>query len=234
MGGGNDLNAQVMAEATRPTTPLLSFTPPVTRTSDPLSDAGAGLQETTNAEEFTPGSRLDQVRRRASEYEREYRLGLLHRLLLRKIPLDEIATQLQVSVSQVMRDRTELATRLRQAAKDLNIDEMVGHNTGMYEEVVAMAMRAASNAQAPLPMRLAAMRTALAGQNDMHRFYQAAGVYDVLRFRRAPGGDGAGDIQRMLQVTEELLADAKRDTRVAAEPNPLGEFSGGDSENMSL
>lgn len=97
-----------------------------------------------------------------------------------------------------------------------------------------MALRAASNAQTPIPMRLAAMRTALAANNDMHRFFQAAGVYDVLRFRRAPGGDGATDIQRMLSVTEELLSEARREERTAASPNPLGEFSGGDSETMEL
>ena len=233
--GVGNINARVMDQAAQPVTPVPTFRPPQpNRAADPISDAGRGLQNTVNEEEFTPQNRLEQVRRRAPDYEREYRLGLLHRLLMRNIPLDEIALQLQVSVSTVMRDRQELYTRLREAAKDLHIDQMVGHNKALYEEIAGMALRQASNASTPIPMRLAGMRTALAAQNDMHRFFQAAGVYDVLRFRRAPGGDGASDIQRMLALTEELLADSKRAERLEDTPNPLGEFSGGDSENMDL
>lgn len=232
--GVGNINDEVMAEARRSPVASAPALPRPTRPTDPHSDNNASLQSTSNEEDFTPGSRLDQVRRRAPDYEREYRMGLLHRLLMRNIPLDEIAAQLQVSIHTVQRDRLELFARLRQSAKELNIDELVGHHKGVYEEVGGMALRAASNAQTPIPMRLAAMRTALAANNDMHRFFQAAGVYDVLRFRRAPGGDGATDIQRMLSVTEELLSEARREERTAASPNPLGEFSGGDSETMEL
>lgn len=221
-GVPRDINEAVRAAATAPPQEV----PARDRNTDPLAE---DVQSVASTSDFSPSTRLAQVGRRSSEYEREYRLGLLHRLLMRKVPLDEIATQLNISVSQVLRDRRELRERLRAAARELNIDEMVGHNTGVYEEVVAMSMRAASNNNAPLPMRLAALRTALAGQNDMHRFYQAAGVYDVLRFRRLPGGEGTSDIQRMLALAEELMGDVNRETRQAGNPNPLGEFSGSDN-----
>jgi hypothetical protein len=222
-GTPRDINAEVREAALRPA----ATTVPAPLPED-QSEADRSLQSSANIEDFSPQQRLRQVGRRASEYEREYRLSLLHRMLMRKMPLDEIAHQLEISVSQVMRDRAELRERLRAAARELNIDEMIGHNQGFYEEVVAMSMRAASNAQQPMPMRLSALRTALAGQNDLHRFLQAAGVYDVLRFRRLPGGDGQNDIQRMMALTEELMGDAARGRREAANPNPLGDFSGGD------
>jgi DNA-binding Lrp family transcriptional regulator len=148
------------------------------------------------------------------------------------MPLDEIANSLGVSVSTVLRDRKELTERLRQAAKSLDIDVMIGNSKGFYEEVQAMAMRAASSAQTPMPMKLAAMRTALASHNDMHRFYQAAGVYDVLRFRRGADEGQVSDIQRLMQLTDELLSDMKKENRTTE--NPLGGFSGGDSETMEL
>lgn len=223
-----DINQAVIDQASVPRQAL----PPVNLPSS--VPASGSVDSISNEEDFNPANRLRQVGRRSSAYEREYRLGLLSRLLMRKIPLDEIAAQLGISVSQVMRDRTLLATRYRDAAKELNIDEMVGSNQEFYEEVMAMSMRAASNAQSPLPMRLAAMRTALASNNDKHRFFQAAGVYDVLRFRRAPGGEGQNDIQRMMGLAEELMAGEARASREDSTPDPLGEFSGGDTENMEL
>lgn len=230
-GVPRDINAEVAAAAVRPPAQIAPVVPPEPDRSGATSGSSDpdSLQSISNSEEFSPQNRLRQVGRQSSEYEREYRLTLLHRLLMRKIPLDEIARQLGISVSQVMRDRKELADRLRQAARELNIDEMVGHHQGFYEEVVAMAMRAASNSNSPLPMRLAAMRTALAGNNDLHRFLQAAGVYDVLRFRRVPGGDGQSDIQRMLSLTEELMAGMNRERR-EEDGDALGEFSGSDND----
>lgn len=201
-------------------------------TATPLRPVADPTQLDNAQEEYTPSARLAAVRSRSSDYEREYRLQLLHRLLLRNLPLDEIATSLGVSVSTVMRDRKELTERLRSAAKELDIDVMVGNSKGFYEEVQAMAMRAASGAQTPMPMKLAAMRTALASHNDMHRFFQAAGVYDVLRFRRGAAEGQVSDIQRLMAMTDELLADARHEAR--AGKDALGGFSGGDSENMSL
>lgn len=217
-GPVEDLNAAVAAAV------------PETRrlTDDQQSEM---VRAATNSEEFTPANRLAQVRGRSSEYEREYRLQLLHRLLMRNLPLDEIAANLGVSVSTVIRDRLELKERLRHAAKELDIEVMIGNSKGFYEEVQAMAMRAASNNNTPMPMRLAAMRTALASHNDMHRFFQAAGVYDTLRFRKGAGEGAQTDIQRLLSLTEELLGEARRETRVG---NPLGSFSGNDSETMEL
>lgn len=95
-----------------------------------------------------------------------------------------------------------------------------------------MALRAASNSQMPMPMRLAAMRTALASQNDKHRFYQAAGVYDVLRFKKGAGDGAISDIQRLMAFTDQMLQENQTPKR--DRPNPLGDFSGGDTEVMDL
>ncbi len=219
-----DLNAIVEEAAhaqplRRPIDPARTLPPPVTDAPEPDSP------------DFNPRARLEQVGRRSSEYEREYRLDLLHRMLMRKLPLDEIATQLGISIRQLYNDRRELAERLRKEARLLDVDHIIGDSKGFYEEVQSLAMRAASNGNLPMPMRLAAMRTALASHNDKHRFYQAAGVYDVLRFRKGAGEGTQTDIQRLMALTDELLTEGRRATR---DPNPMGDFSGTDEEVMDL
>lgn len=181
------------------------------------------------SEEFNPRGRLEQVRRRATTYEREYRLKLLHRLMMRGVPLDQIADQLGVSLSQVYRDRDELKAKLRTESRTMDIDEIIGDSKGYYEEAAAMAMRAASKNDLPMPMRLAAVRTALAAKNDMHRFFQTAGVYDVLRFKLAQDGKGISDVRRLMENTERLLSGDTSDFS-----NATRDIDSGDQENIDL
>lgn len=162
-----------------------------------------------------PRSRLNEVSMAGSaSYAKEYRLQLLHRLLMRSVPLDQIARQLQVSISTIEKDRAELKRRLREAAKELNIDEMVGNQNAVYDEIQAMALKVASagvNADGtggvPTAMKLAAMRTALAANADRTRFLNTAGVFDVLKFRRSDDGSDLSDIQLLMQRTAEVLAN---------------------------
>lgn len=170
-----------------------------------------------------PRSRLNAVQMAGSAaYAKEYRLQLLHRLLLRNIPLDQIASQLHVSISTVEKDRAELKRRLREAATQMNIDEMIGHQQALYDEVSAMALRIASQGNrtdengnpvsaVPTPMRLAAMRTALAANADRTRFLNTAGVFDVLRFRRSETGDNVSDVQQLMLHTLELMESLKQE-----------------------
>lgn len=156
-----------------------------------------------------PRARLNAVAMAGSStYAKEYRLQLIHRLLMRNVPLDQIASQLQVSISTIEKDRAELKRRLREAAKSLDINEMVGDQMATYGEISGMAMRVASSGgenNVPTAMKLAAMRTALAANADMTRFLNTAGVFDVHRFRRSEDGASMSDVQMLMQRTAELL-----------------------------
>lgn len=200
-------------------------------------------------EDNTPARRIQQVAQAGSRsWAKEHRLVLLHRLLNRNIGLDKIAQQLGVSISTVEKDRVELKQRLREAARELNIDEMIGSQVGLYEDVSGMALRIASDAGrvdpntgqviggVPTAMRLAGMRTALAANADKTRFLQSAGVFDVLRFRRSEEGDGVSDIQMLMENTKDLLASLQG----LGNESMLGGFDdfsmddGGDAEEMEL
>jgi hypothetical protein len=161
-----------------------------------------------------PRARMNQVAMAGSQtYSKEYRLTLLHRLLMRRIPLDQIAKQLKVSVSTIEKDRVLLKQRLREESRALNIDEIVGGQNEVYAEISGMALRIASDTGNPTTgavgqstaMRLAAMRTALAAEADRTRFLNTAGVFDVLRYRLAEDGSEVSDVQHLMDKTNEML-----------------------------
>lgn len=190
---------------------------PVTIDSDyPTADAdGLGGP----ADRANPRARLSEVAAAGSAaYSKEYRLSLLHRLLMRRVPIDQIARQLNVSISTVEKDRVALKARLREHAKELDINEVVGRNLEIYDEIRGMSLRVASsgegqNGQATVPtaMKLAAMRTALAATNDSTRMLSAAGVFDALRFRAAETAAGQTDMQRLMAGADDLLRSLLED-----------------------
>ncbi len=173
--------------------------------SSPLSENDRDEQP-----DFTPQNRMDEVRRRASSYEREYRLKLVHRMLMRNVPLDQIAQELDISVNTVMRDRKILFQRLKEEAKKLDIHKLIGDTMGFYQEVQGMSLRAASITKLPMNMRIASMRTALSSKDSLHRFLNTVGVFDVLKFRVEDEGSGS-DIQKLMAATESLLASEDND-----------------------
>jgi transposase-like protein len=141
---------------------------------------------------------------RCNSFEKELRLRLVHKMLLRDIPMNKIAETLGVGINQVTKYRQEIANRLKEAASNLDVNELVGDGLGFYKEVQAMSLRTASQADVPLNMQLAALRTSLAAKNDMHRFLQAAGVFDVLRYKPKDGAANK-DIQRLVEATRSML-----------------------------
>lgn len=182
-----------------------------------VMDSGTGVddyiqdQDTDAAEKRNDiRNKLNHVGRRHTNYEREYRLQMMHRLLMQGMPLTEIADIFGLSAGQIHYDRQELHARLREESRKLDIDLLVGDNVAFYDEVSAMALDASTQKRLPMNIRLAAMRTSLAAKNDGHRFLQAAGVYTALQYRRASDGKGQTDIQKMVELTERLLGEAEK------------------------
>lgn len=180
------------------------------------SPAQVNAQVEGMMEEFTPKGRMQDVTTRASAYEREYRLKLLHRYIMRGVPIDKIADEFGMSVHSVIKDRAELYARLREQASKIDINELIGSTMGFYGEVQGLALRQASNSKAPMNIRLSALRTALGAKNDSHRFLQAAGVFDVLSFKA--GEDASqSDIERLVDITDRLLSSEEEADSLAGD-----------------
>lgn len=174
----------------------------------------------------SPAQRVFDVGHTASpSYSKEFRLELVGRLLMRKIPLDRIARQLNVSVSTVEKDRAAWKKMLAERARSFDVNEYLGQQMAFYDEVSGQAMQVASMSSgenaAPIAMRLAAMRTAMAGQNDKTRTLHSAGVFEAARFRRASDGSAMSDVQTLMQQTMQALEDLMTaDAPPPARPRP--------------
>jgi len=213
----------------------------------PALDSGTGGEDDGTMPDAR--QRLNQVAMAGSaNYSKEYRLTLLNRLLQRRVPLDQIANTLQVSISTIEKDRVELKKRLREGARQLNINEIIGTQTELYDEISGMSLRIASSDKTPTAMKLAAMRTTLAANADRTRFLNSAGVFDVLRYRLSEDGSEISDIQLLMERTDEMLASLTAQPETPSAPRrsrakPAGfqpftmddaDASSGDAEDVEL
>lgn len=163
-------------------------------------------EESDNIEDVSPLERLNQVTLKSSSYAVEYRLKLVHRLLMRNIPLDQIAQQLNVSVRTIERDRKLLVDEMKKVAKKLDIEQLIGESLSFYQEVQGMALRAASVAKAPVQLRMLALRTAGSSRKDMHSFLEKVGVFEALPYI-ATEQNTVDDISNIANLIESIISD---------------------------
>jgi hypothetical protein len=128
-----------------------------------------------------PKGRLGPIEGHYSEYTKEYRLALVHRLYLRGLPLGQIGAMLGITIRQVQSIRTELFERLRDEAEHADIMLIVGETLAFYDTIRNMSMKIASEST-DASEKLEAMRTALSAEADKHRFLQAFGFYDNAKY----------------------------------------------------
>jgi hypothetical protein len=129
-------------------------------------------------ERMSPAQRLRHVGVVAPTYLDEYRSRLVHRLILRRLPLDTIAAQLGCSVRMVQVIKTKLQKRAMRQAKMLNVYDVAAESLRFYNEVRGLALRQVDNANMPQKERQNAMRLALEAENDKVRFLSASGFFE--------------------------------------------------------
>lgn len=143
----------------------------------------------------TPAERLKSMTV-AGNYQTEYKLRLLHRLLMRGLPIDIIAGQMQLSIPTVKSLRAQLYRRLAvEAAATFDMNLYVGKSEAFYNELRGLSMRmvddngkkdAEGKWIEPPPTRdqkMRAIHTALSVEADRHRFYSLTGVFQAMPFR---------------------------------------------------
>jgi DNA-binding transcriptional MerR regulator len=182
---------------------------PVTFTPTPHTPRGP-----TDPRDNTPAARLAHVEAHYKQYAAEYRMQLVHRLLMRGLPLDTIAEMLDLSARRVQMIRQDLFNRLRDEAKQADIYGIAGQTIAFYREVRATAMRIASENKHGVQNQMNALRIALSAEADTHRFLQASGFYDNARF--IPQGASSDDTtkhqgQTVIDMTMALLGQGDED-----------------------
>lgn len=153
-------------------------------------------------------------------YLKEYRLKMVHRLLMRNLPIDMIAQQLQVSEFTVHELRRELNKRLKAEAKVIDGYAFFGRSLAFYDEVRGMALRLATDTKVPAGQRLGALTVALASENNKHNFLDRAGFFDHNRFQ-PPAPETVDSVERgrsqlgMLLTVSARTLDGDEDTAYA-------------------
>jgi hypothetical protein len=129
------------------------------------------------------GEEIRRTMRRLSgvpSYLKEYRLKMMHQLILRGTNLHEIANMLGIDVTTTNAYRRELGLRLAEEAGRVDTMEFFGKSDAFYDEVRAMAMQMADDAGVRIHNRVAALQTALSAEADRQRFYHLMGVFQKM------------------------------------------------------
>lgn len=115
---------------------------------------------------------------RLTHEQREARYVLLHRMIIRKVPVDEICRVLKISIAMYYRLKTTLDERMRLDVSKIDVPYMIGDSLAFYDEVRAMALTISSSASIKdQRIKLSAMTVALRAEEDKNEFLTACGVY---------------------------------------------------------
>lgn len=152
-----------------------------------------------------PALRARQASVHGTRYQKEYILRTVHRLTLRRVPVDEIARMFNVSVEKVYKWIKELNDRLKQEATSLTLNHVAGDTLSFYGEIRAMGLTQASTST-KVQEKIRGLEVALRAEQDKHKFLQTAGFYDTAKLGRERQEDDAGKrAQKLITMTQSLL-----------------------------
>lgn len=143
-----------------------------------------------------------------TSYRKEHMLRTIHRLLLRNVSTEAIASAVGVEPNYVTELIRELRERLRLEATQFDMAGHVGSSLAFFQEVRASALRIASDGSFGGGARVTALNVALEAQKDTIRFLQAIGAYENNPMVWGAKGDENVSKGNMLQqMAEAFLSD---------------------------
>lgn len=138
-------------------------------------------------------------------YQLEYKLKLMHRMLLRGLPFTAITSALQMSPRQATALRKQLYARLRHEATRMDMPLHVGNSIAFFNEVKQQALQMATKNDIDPKARVGALNVALEAHKDNIRFLQLIGAYDAHPIKWAHDGDAAVEKANALQELAEMF-----------------------------
>lgn len=170
-------------------------------------------------------------------------------MMIRKMPPQEIAKQLGVSIAMYYKLRDQLHSRMRLDVNKVDVPYLIGDSLAFYDEVRSMALTVASSSTVKsVQTKVSAMAIALRAEADKNDFLTKCGVYSapvvehIVRGMVSTGNYSIvdGESQRVTEAHEintSLASHLKTmiarrllnaDNCNADNCNPLGESAGVD------
>lgn len=117
---------------------------------------------------------------RLNEEQREARLVLIHRMMIRKVSPEEIRNILGISMAMYYKLKNVLDTRMRLDTSKVDVPYLIGDTLAFYDEVRSMALTMSSSAAIKSPnVKISAMQVALRAEQDKNEFLASCGVYSA-------------------------------------------------------
>lgn len=124
--------------------------------------------------------RADNYSHRLDEEQREARLVLIHRMMIRKVSPEEIRNALQISSAMYYKLKEQLESRMRLDVSKVDVPYLIGDSIAFYDEVRSMALTMSSSSAIKDPkVKVAAMAVALRAEDDKNKFLTSCGVYSA-------------------------------------------------------
>ena len=140
-------------------------------------------------------------------YAREYRLRLLHRFLLRNLPLDMISRSMDLTITEITEMRRELYRRLKLEAGNVDMLTHSGRTLSFYDEIRGQALKMASDGNKTDSVRVKALGVCLQAEKDKHSFLKDAGFYETVKFHPKSGASDAqaGQADSLSSIAKSIL-----------------------------
>lgn len=155
---------------------------------------------------LNPAVRARVAALHGSQYQREYILRTLHRLVLRRTPTDTIAQMFNVPVNRVYKWIEELNRRLQKEATSITLGKIAGDTLAFYNESRSMGLILSESSE-KMSEKIRGLEVALKAEQDKHKFLQVAGFYDNARLGRDDVQDeNQIKAERILEMTKNLMS----------------------------
>lgn len=125
-------------------------------------------------------SKKDSHNYRINDEQREARLVLMHRFLIRKIKPEEIRAQLGIGVTMYYKLKDQLDARMRLDVSKIDVPYLIGDTLAFYDEIRSMSLTISSQTSVKdTRVKLIAMQVALRAEQDKNAFLTSCGVYSA-------------------------------------------------------
>lgn len=108
---------------------------------DELLEGKKSIEDVVEAPKSIVSRMMEEKGYVEDNYEKEHKLQLVHKLILRGATTKEIAKSLNISLSEAVDYRKELKSRFTEQLRKADPMELVSEGVSFYDEIIAEAMR---------------------------------------------------------------------------------------------